>query len=195
MSMTGPDLFPEWLSLLWVIVFAVLAIYSAQSLPAQTGPHRYHVGLSLIMSVSMGYMFLAMAVNWTVIPPLAWLVVFGSLSVAVVIFLVKQVVSTGQLPVAWVLSLVATISMIVMGDPDGLDVMRFIFFTILFAEVLGWLTGTLDLFFTRSVRIRPGKPSLTPRPVVPGSGLKVPVRVEVAVMSLGMSHMLFGQIV
>ena len=137
MSMTGPDLFPEWLSLLWVIVFAVLAIYSAQSLPAQTGPHRYHVGLSLIMSVSMGYMFLAMAVNWTVIPPLAWLVVFGSLSVAVVIFLVKQVLSTGQLPVAWVLSLVATISMIVMGDPDGLDVMRFIFFSMLvFAKIL-----------------------------------------------------------
>lgn len=190
-SMSGPNLLPAWVDVVWIIALSAVLIFHCRHWLMMNGQHRWFHSTHILMIVGMIYMFASMAWSWDWIAGPAWMVLYAAVSLAIIGWMLIRFVRKQPFSFLWILALVQQGAMIYMFAPMGEWVAGFSFALAYYflIETLAWLLGMCDdNRADRGFAFGPGDRSQAV-PLNHGTTLG---NISMAVMAGSMSYMFLG---
>jgi hypothetical protein len=198
MSMTvshgATNILPDWLSVLWTLVFlGVVVIHARHVLETHGERQIWHSG-HVLMAVGMLFMFAPPSLDHFGIPATFWQIVFANAAGAVALWVTAQLLSARAVNRLWVVMAVDFAAMVYMWSPNG------------FVEPITWIlvayfTAQALLWVSNRYRELDERPIVGPALSVNADGTLTAaavaplicerdLRASMFVMTLGMAYML-----
>jgi hypothetical protein len=186
------DLLPEWLAIVWTLVFlAVLVIHGRHVLRSE-GQRRYWHSGHCLMALGMIFMFAPATINHFDIPSGFWQLVFANAAGIVLAWILAQALSRQAVNALWIVIGTDLAAMVYMWSPGHFEAPVTWFLVAYFAAQSAlWATNRMrradDLAIGRrfSVGSSGAIAATAAQPLVCDRDL----RMSVGVMTLGMTYM------
>jgi len=198
MSMGGggsgtTSILPEWLAVIWTLVFIVLIVVHSLHLRDSHGQRRlWHSG-HVLMAFGMAFMFAPASIDHFDIPSGFWQIVFANGALAILAWMLTQALSGRAINVLWLTMAVDLGAMAYMWSPSGFQApITWILVAYFAAQSLLWVTDRMRDVDHKT--LRGGGISVTPGGAVAMSAAEPLVcfrdlRMSMFAMTLGMAYM------
>jgi len=187
------DILPEWLAVIWTLVFIAIIVDHTLHLRDTHGQRRlWHSG-HVLTAFGMAFMFAPSSIDHFNIPSGFWQLAFASSALAVVGWMLTQAMERRAINVLWLLMAIELAAMAYMWSPSGFQApITWLLVAYFVAQSLLWATSRmrdLDHRTLRSVGF-----SITPGGAVAISAAEPLVcfrdlRVSMFAMTFGMAYM------
>jgi hypothetical protein len=187
------NILPEWLAVLWTLVFLAILVIHALHLRDTHGQRRmWHSG-HVLMALGMAFMFAPSSIDHFDIPNGFWQLVFANGAVAVLAWMLTQALAGRAINVLWLLMAVDLGAMAYMWSPSGFQApLTWLLVVYFVAQSLLWIADRMRE--VDHVALRGGGISVGPDGAVAMSAAEPLVcfrdlRVSMFTMTLGMAYM------
>jgi hypothetical protein len=113
----GVNLLPEWLGIVGVAVFVLIAISHLRHLAMTTGERAPWHACHVLMAIGMAFMYAPAAIHAPAVPATFWRVLFGAAGVVVAVWALGGTVRAPNL--IWMLTAVGLGAMVYMWSPGS----------------------------------------------------------------------------
>ena len=197
MSMSGghgtTNILPEWLAVIWTLVFIAIIIIHARHLRDTHGQQRiWHSG-HVLMALGMAFQFAPSSIDHFNIPSGFWQLAFANASAAALIWILVQALAHRAVNVLWLVMAIDLAAMAYMWSPSGFQApITWILVAYFFAQSLLWVTDRMREVDHKT--LLGGGASVTPGGALAISAAEPLVcfrdlRVSMFAMTLGMAYM------
>jgi Domain of unknown function (DUF5134) len=187
------NILPEWLAVIWTLVFVAIVVIHALHLRDTTGQRRiWHSG-HVLMALGMAFMFAPASIDHFNIPSGFWQLAFANGALAILAWMLAQALSGRAINVLWLVMAVDLGAMAYMWSPSGFQApLTWILVAYFLAQSLLWITDRMREVDHRT--LLGGGFSVTPEGAVAMSAAEPLVcfrdlRVSMFAMTLGMAYM------
>ena len=192
-SRGASNILPDWLAVIWTLVFAVLLVVHARHAIQTQGERRFwHLG-HVLMAFGMIFIFAPGSLDHLNIPHGFWPVLFATASGAVIAWLLTRTLNGQSANGLWLVLAFDLAAIAYMWSPSGyVAPLTWLLVAYFAVQALLWLTGTyrqLDGRLTiRGIAVNPDG-TLTASVAEP-LVCERDLRVSMGVMTLGMAYLL-----
>jgi len=192
-SSAGTNILPNWLAVLWTLVFlAVLVIHTRHVIDSRGQRRVWHSG-HVLMAAGMVFMFAPAALDHFNIPSGFWSLLFASVALGVLAWILANVVEGRGVNMLWMITAVDMGAMAYMWSPAGFVApITWLLVAYFLAQTALWATDRFRALDERqlfgSLRVGGGG-TLTASAVEP-LVCERDLRASLGVMTLGMAYML-----
>jgi hypothetical protein len=197
MSMTAghgtTNILPNWLAVIWTLVFIAIIIIHARHLRDTHGQQRiWHSG-HVLMALGMAFQFAPSSIDHFNIPSGFWQLAFANASAAALIWILVQALAHRAVNVLWLVMAIDLAAMAYMWSPSGFQApITWILVAYFFAQSLLWVTDRMREVDHKT--LLGGGASVTPGGALAISAAEPLVcfrdlRVSMFAMTLGMAYM------
>ena len=197
MSMTAghgtTNILPNWLAVIWTLVFIAIIIIHARHLRDTHGQQRiWHSG-HVLMALGMAFQFAPSSIDHFNIPSGFWQLAFANASAAALIWILVQALAHRAVNVLWLVMAIDLAAMAYMWSPSGFQApITWILVAYFFAQSLLWVTDRMREVDHKT--LLGGGASVTPGGALAISAAEPLVcfrdlRVSMSAMTLGMAYM------
>ncbi len=187
------NILPEWLTVIWTLVFIAIIVIHALHLRDTHGQQRlWHSG-HVLMAFGMAFMFAPASIDHFNIPSGFWQIAFADASLAVVAWILVQAISRRAVNVLWLLIAIDLAAMAYMWSPSGFQApITWLLVAYFVVQSLLWVSDRMrDLDHKTLIR---GGITITPGGAVAMSAAQPLVcfrdlRASMFAMTLGMAYM------
>jgi hypothetical protein len=188
----GIDILPQWLAIVWTLVFvAVLVIHGRHVLRSQ-GQRRYWHSGHFLMALGMIFMFAPASINHFDIPSGFWQLLFANAAGVVLAWILAQALSRQAINALWIVIGTDLAAMVYMWSPGHFEApITWLLVAYFAAQSALWATNRMrradDLAIGRRFSVGSGGAiaATAAQPLVCDRDL----RMSVGVMTLGMTYM------
>lgn len=198
MSMSGggsgtTNILPEWLAVIWTLVFVAIVVIHVLHLRDTTGQRRlWHSG-HVLMGLGMAFMFAPASIDHFDIPGGFWQIAFADGALAILAWMLAQGLNGRAINVLWLTMAIDLAAMAYMWSPSGFQAPLTWLLVAYFAlQSLLWVTNRMREVDHKT--LLGGSFSVTPDGAVAMSAAEPLVcfrdlRVSMFAMTLGMAYM------
>ena len=189
--MMGPDLFPMWIMIVWIVALAAVLVFHCGHLVHMGGQHRWFHLSHVVMLIGMLYMYASMAFKWDWVPNGVWIAIYVVTTVAIIAWMVTRFVKKEPFSYLWILALVQQAAMIYMWLPMKYWVawLSYGLAAYFLLETIAWLVGLCDDGKAgRGNAVGPGDRAK----VIPLGHSTAWGRISMAIMAASMGYMFVG---
>lgn len=189
----GTNILPSWLAVIWTLAFIAILVIHARHVLDSDGQRRiWHSG-HVLMALGMTFMFAPASLDHFNIPNGFWQLVFANGAIAVVLWMLAQVLIGRAINVLWAVMAIDLAAMAYMWSPSGFQApITWLLVAYFVWQSLMWLSDRM-----RSVdhkTLWAGSASVTPDGAVAIDAAEPLVcfrdlRVSMFAMTLGMAYM------
>ena len=187
------SILPEWLAVLWTLVFLAILVIHALHLRDTHGQRRiWHSG-HVLMALGMAFMFAPSSIDHFGIPNGFWQLAFANGALAVLAWMLTQALAGRAINVLWLVMAVDLGAMAYMWSPSGFQApLTWLLVAYFGAQSLLWIADRMRE--VDHVALRGGGISVGPDGAVAMSAAEPLVcfrdlRVSMFAMTLGMAYM------
>jgi hypothetical protein len=187
------NILPEWLAVIWTLVFVAIVVIHALHLRDTNGQRRiWHSG-HVLMALGMAFMFAPASIDHFNIPSGFWQLAFANGAIAILAWMLVQALSGRAINVLWLVMAIDLGAMAYMWSPSGFQApLTWILVAYFLAQSLLWITNRMREVDHRT--LLGGGFSVTPEGAVAMSAAEPLVcfrdlRVSMFAMTLGMAYM------
>jgi len=187
------NILPEWLAVIWTLVFIVIIVVHALHLRDSEGQRRiWHSG-HVLMAFGMAFMFAPSSIDHFNIPSGFWQLVFANGAIAILLWMLVQAMSGRVVNALWLIMAIDLGAMAYMWSPSGFQApITWILVAYFALQTVLWLTNRMRDIDHRT--LFGGGFSVAPDGAVAISAAEPLVcfrdlRVSMSAMTLGMAYM------
>jgi hypothetical protein len=187
------NILPQWLAVIWTLVFVAIIVTHAIHLRDSGGQRRiWHAG-HVLMAFGMAFMFAPSSIDHFNIPSGFWQLAFANASIAIVLWTLAQVLDGRPVNALWLIQAIDLGAMAYMWSPSGFQAPITWLLVAYFAiQTLVWVTNRMR--DVDHLALFGGGFSVTPEGAVAISAAEPLVcfrdlRVSMGAMTLGMAYM------
>lgn len=187
------NILPEWLAVIWTLVFIAVIVIHARHLLDTDGQRRvWHSG-HVLMALGMAFMFAPASIDHFNIPAGFWQLVFANGALAALVWMLVQALDGRAINVLWLVMAIDLGAMAYMWSPSGFQApltwMLVVYFA---AQSLLWVSDRMREVDHKT--LWGGRFSVTPGGAVAIEAAEPLVcfrdlRVSMFAMTLGMAYM------
>jgi len=189
----GTNILPEWLAVVWTLVFIAIVVIHALHLRDSHGQRQlWHSG-HVLMACGMAFMFAPSSIDHFNIPSGFWQLAFANGAIAIVLWMLAQALSARAINVLWLVMAIDLGAMAYMWSPSGFQAPITWLLVAYFAmQSLLWVSDRMRNVDHRT--LLQGSASVTPGGAVSISAAEPLVcfrdlRASMFAMTLGMAFM------
>lgn len=187
------NILPDWLSVIWMLVFfVIIAIHARHVLESQGQRRWWHSG-HVLMAIGMAFMFAPLSVDSLNIPAGFWSLAFANAAIAILLWMLVQAFSGRGTNLLWLVMALDLGAMAYMWSPSGFQApLTWLLVAYFAAQAALWATDRMRDFDEHT--IFGGGVSVTPEGALAASVAEPLIcfkdlRVSMAAMTLGMAYM------
>ncbi len=187
------NILPEWLAILWTLVFiAIVAIHGRHVLESRGQRQIWHSG-HVLMAIGMAFMFAPASIDHFNIPSGFWQLAFANAAILILAWMLAQTLGGRAINVLWLTMAVDLGAMAYMWSPSGFQApLTWVLVAYFLVQSLLWVTNRMREVDHKT--LLGGSLSVTPGGAVAMSGAEPLVcfrdlRVSMFAMTLGMAYM------
>ncbi len=187
------NILPEWLAVIWTLVFVAVVVIHALHLRDTHGQRRlWHSG-HVLMALGMAFMFAPASIDHFDIPSGFWQLVFANGALAILAWMLAQALSRRAINVLWLVMAIDLGAMAYMWSPSGFQApLTWLLVAYFLVQSLLWITDRMREVDHKT--LLGGGFSVTPDGAVAMSAAEPLVcfrdlRVSMFAMTLGMAYM------
>jgi hypothetical protein len=187
------NILPEWLAVIWALVFVAIVVIHARHLRDTTGQRRiWHSG-HVLMALGMAFMFAPASIDHFNIPSGFWQLAFANGAIAILAWMLAQALSGRTINVLWLVMAIDLGAMAYMWSPSGFQApLTWMLVAYFGLQSLLWITNRMREVDHKT--LLGGGFSVTPDGAVAMSAAEPLVcfrdlRVSMFAMTLGMAYM------
>jgi len=187
------NILPNWLAVIWMLVFFVILATHARHVLESSGQRRYWHSGHVLMALGMAFMFAPPSVNHFDIPIGFWSLAFANAAVLIVLWTLTQAFSGRGTNLLWLAMAFDLGAMAYMWSPTGFQApVTWLLVAYFVGQALLW--GTDRMRGLDEHTILGGGVSVTPEGAL-AAGVAEPLicykdlRVSMTAMTLGMAYM------
>jgi hypothetical protein len=190
---SGTNILPDWLAVLWTLVFIVIIVIHARHVLESDGQRRYWHSGHVLMAIGMTFMFAPASLDHFNVPTGFWPLAFANGALAIVLWMLVQAFAGRGTNLLWLVMVVDLAAMAYMWSPTGFQApLTWLLVAYFAAQALLWGTNRIRDFDERT--ILGGAVSVTPDGALTASVAEPLIcfkdlRVSMAAMTLGMAYM------
>jgi hypothetical protein len=188
------NILPEWLSVIWTLVFLAVVVIHARHVLETSGERQVWHCCHVLMALGMLFMFAPPSLDHFGIPATFWQLVFANAAGAVVFWTLVRLSSGGTVNRLWIVIAIDFAAMVYMWSPTG-------FVPSITWILVAYFTAQAFLWVTNRYRKLDGRPLMRAGFVVNADGTVAAtavapllcerdLRVSMSAMTLGMAYML-----
>ncbi len=191
---SGTNILPEWLAVIWTLVFIAIIVTHVIHLRESAGERRvWHSG-HVLMGFGMAFMFAPASIDHFNIPSGFWQLAFANGAIAILIWMLAQALAGRAVNVLWLFMAIDLGAMAYMWSPSGFQApLTWILVAYFAVQTVLWITNRMrDLDHVTlfggggfSVQADGAVAMSAAEPLVCFRDL----RVSLGVMTLGMAYM------
>lgn len=146
MGSMGPDIFPTWVSVIWIVLLAGVIAFHCIHLARMGGQHRWFHSAHVVMSLGMIWMFGMMSLSWDAIPSSALVGLYCLTTAAILVWMVLRFARREPFSFLWILALVQQAAMIYMFAPMSIwnPLLSYGLAAYFLLETIAWIVGLCD---------------------------------------------------
>jgi hypothetical protein len=189
----GTNILPDWLAVVWTLVFLAIIVIHARHVLESDGQRRYWHSGHVLMAIGMTFMFAPASLDHFNIPTGFWSLAFANGALAIVLWMLVQAFAGRGTNLLWLVMAVDLGAMAYMWSPSGFQApITWLLVAYFAAQALLWGTNRIRDFDERT--ILGGAVSVTPEGALAASVAEPLIcfkdlRVSMAAMTLGMAYM------
>jgi hypothetical protein len=197
MSMTvgshTTNILPNWLAVLWMLVFFVIVAVHGRHVLESQGQRRYWHSCHVFMALGMAFMYAPGSVDYFNIPTGFWSLAFANGAIAIVLWILVQTFAGRGTNLLWLLVALDLAAMAYMWSPTGFQApITWLLVAYFLGQTALWATDRMRDFDERT--ILGGAVSVTPEGALTASVAEPLIcykdlRVSMSAMTLGMAYM------
>ncbi len=197
MSMTagthGTNIVPDWLAVLWTLVFLAIVVIHVRHVLESGGQRRYWHSGHVLMAIGMAFMFAPASLDHFDIPTGFWSLAFANGALAIVLWILVQVLAGRGTNLLWLVMAFDLGAMAYMWSPTGFQApITWLLVAYFAAQALLWGTNRMRDFDERTML--GGAVSVTPDGALSASVAEPLIcfkdlRPSMAAMTIGMAYM------
>ncbi|MEA2199334.1 MAG: hypothetical protein QOJ25_3385 [Solirubrobacteraceae bacterium] len=201
-SMTGGGIFglhgainllPDWLAVIWVLVFLGVFLVHIRHLVQTRGPRQlWHAG-HILMAIGMAFMFIPASIVDLNIPASFWQLTFAGAALVIVAWMLTEAVDRHPINALWIVAVTDLAAMVYMWSPTGFQApLTWLLVAYFLVQTLLWATDRMRSIDHHTLR---GGYTVTSDGAV-GTAVASPLicyrdlRLSMASMTTGMAYML-----
>jgi len=187
------NILPEWLAVIWTLVFIAIIVIHTRHVLDSTGQRRYWHSGHVLMAFGMVFMYAPSSIDHFNIPSGFWQLAFANGAIAAVAWMLVQALARRAINVLWLVMAIDLAAMAYMWSPSGFQpAITWLLVAYFLGQSLLWASDRM-----RSVDHKTlwgGGLSVTPEGAVAMSAAEPLVcyrdlRLSMFAMTLGMAYM------
>jgi hypothetical protein len=187
----GVDLLPDWLAIVWTLIFLAILVTHARHVLRDDGQRRYwHVG-HVLMAAGMIVMFAPPSIDPLDLPAGLWQLAFAAAAGLVLGWTVHKAVIREAVSVLWLVLALDLAAMVYMWSESAFrPAITWVLVTYFAAQAVVWVTNPM-----RAGVEGPARPAAGGAPAATATAVAKPLfcegdlRVSLGAMTLGMAYM------
>jgi hypothetical protein len=116
---SATNILPEWLALIWTLVFVVLLAIHVRHLIDTHGERRVWHSSHVLMALGMTFMFAPASIDHFNIPAAFWQLAFANAAGAAIAWILIQALSGRAVNILWLVISTDLAAMVYMWSPEG----------------------------------------------------------------------------
>jgi Domain of unknown function (DUF5134) len=193
MGSHATNLLPNWLAVLWTLVFFVIIATHARHVLQSEGQRRWWHSGHVAMAIGMAFMFAPASIDYFNVPTGFWSLAFANGAIAIVLWMLVQTFAGRGTNLLWLLIAFDLGAMAYMWSPTGFQA-PITWLLVAYFAVQAVLWGTNRMRDLDERTILGGAVSVTPEGALAASVAEPLIcfkdlRVSMAAMTLGMAYM------
>ncbi len=193
MGSHATNILPNWLAVLWTLVFFVIIATHARHVLQSEGQRRWWHSGHVAMAIGMAFMFAPASIDYFNVPTGFWSLAFANGAIAIVLWMLVQTFAGRGTNLLWLLIAFDLGAMAYMWSPAGFQA-PITWLLVAYFAVQAVLWGTNRMRDLDERTILGGAVSVTPEGALAASVAEPLIcfkdlRVSMAAMTLGMAYM------
>jgi hypothetical protein len=199
MSMTvskgATNILPNWLAVVWMLVFFVIIAIHARHVMESQGQRRYWHSGHVLMALGMAFMFAPASVDHFNIPIGFWSLAFANAAIAILLWMLAQAFAGRGVNLLWLVMAFDLGAMAYMWSPTGFQApITWLLVAYFLGQAALWVTDRMRSYDEHTIFGGGGNISVTPEGAVAASVAEPLIcfkdlRVSMAAMTVGMAYM------
>jgi uncharacterized protein DUF5134 len=187
----GTNILPQWLAIIWTLIFIAILVVHARHVRDSGGQRRYWHSGHVLMALGMIFMFAPASIDHFNIPSGFWQLAFANAAGIALVWILAQALNGQAINSLWIVIAIDLAAMVYMWSPTGFQAPITWLLVVYFAvQAALWATDRMrdaDHFTLGGVSVAGGGTlaATAAKPLVCERDL----RVSLGAMTLGMAYM------